>query len=146
VSLLNILVNTVDAPTLGTSNLVETGSTVRSMFVTIEAIATESSTGKTPNFYIYFYKNPGSNISSFPNGNAVGVNDNKRFVFHQEMVMIQGSAGDDGVPRNVFKGVLKIPKHMQRNAPSDQIGVEYFVPSTGVALQVCVQAHYKEFR
>ncbi len=136
----------MDAPTLANTIEVETGSTVNNIFVSIEAVATESNTGKTPNFYIYFYKNPGSNIGSFPNGNVVGSNDNKRFIFHQEMVMIQGSAGDDGVPRNVFKGVIKIPKIYRRNAPGDQIGIAYFVPATGIALVVCAQAHYKEFR
>ncbi len=146
VNLLNVIVNTVDNPGLGTAIEVETGSTVNNIFCTIEAIATETSTGKTPNFYIYFYKNPGSNISTFPNANNVGINDNKRFIFHQEMVMIQGNASDDGVPRNVFKGVIKVPKVYRRNAPGDQIGIAYFVPSTGVALQVCLQAHYKEFR
>ncbi len=146
VNLLNVIVNTVDAPTLGTAIEVQTGSTVNNIFCTIEAVATESNTGKTPNFYIYFYKNPGSNIATFPNANAVGVSDNKRFIFHQEMVMVQGSAGDDGVPRNVFKGVIKIPKIYRRMAPGDQIGIAYFVPSTGIALTVCLQAHYKEFR
>ncbi len=143
---LNVVVNTVDGPTLGTTIEVETGSHVNGLFCSIEAIATESASGKTPNFYIYFYKNPGSNISNFPDANAVGPNDNKRFIFHQEMVMIQGSAGDDGVPRNVFKGVVVIPKIYRRMAPGDQIGIAYFVPATGIALVACAQVHYKEFR
>ncbi len=141
----SILARAVDAPVLAQKAQVLTGSVIRSIFITLEGITTESSTGKTPNIYLAFYKNPGGNLS-FPNANAVGVNDNKRYVFHQEMVMIQGDANDNGVPRNLFKGVLKIPKSFQRMGPNDDIIVQFFIPSTGVAVSSCLQCHYKELR
>ncbi len=140
-----VLAKADDAPVLANKSEVLTGSVVRSLFITVEGVTTESSGGKTPNFYLIFYKNPGGNLT-MPNGNAVGVSDNKRFVFHQEMVMLQGDASTNGVPRNVFKGVLKIPKTYQRMGPKDEISLQYFIPSTGVAITVCHQAHYKELR
>ncbi len=143
--LVNVVANAVDTPSLGTPIEVAIGSTINGIFLTVEGITTESATGKTPNFYMFVAKDPGSNLT-FPNGNAVGANDNKRFIIHQEMVMLQGSAGDDGVPRNIFKGVVVIPKGYRRMGPGDQIVVALFIPSTGVAVSSCMQVHYKEFR
>ncbi len=134
-----------DTPTLGNVAECLTGSTINGIFATVEVVGTESATGKTPNVYIFFAKNVGNNLT-FANGNMIGSDDNKRFVIHQEMVMLQGSAGDDGVPRNVFKGVIVIPKGYRRNGPGDQWKMYMFTPSTGIALNICAQFHYKEFR
>ncbi len=138
-----VLADATDTPTLAQKEEVETGSTINGMFITVEGVASETSTTATPNVYIIIYKNPGNNVV-IPNGNAVGVSDNKRFVIHQEMVMI--NPVDGGNPRNLFKGVVVIPKSYRRMAPDDRIGLQIFVPSTGVALNACVQCHYKEFR
>ncbi len=143
--IIQVLANTVDTPSVGTAIEVAVGSTINGIFLTLEMVATESNTGKTPNFYMFVAKDPGSNLT-FPNGNMIGTNDNKRYVIHQEMVMVQGSAGDDGVPRNVFKGVIVIPKGYRRMGPQDQIVVGLFIPSTGIAVNACLQCHYKEFR
>ena len=89
------------------------------------------------------YKNPGGNLV-FPNANAVGSNDNKRFVIHQEMVMI--NPVDGGQPRNVFKGVIVIPKHLRRFGPGDELDIQLFTPSTGSTFNSCGLIHYKEFR
>lgn len=137
------IIKAVDAPVIANKNEVITGSTVSSFFATIEVVASETSTTATANLYIYFAKSPGNNLV-FPNGNAVGSNDNKRFVIHQEMVMINPS--DGGNPRNVFKGVIKIPRGYQRMGPDDALKLFMFIPSTGVAVNICGQFHYKEFR
>ncbi len=139
----NPIANAVDAPTLGVTTQVETGSTVNGVFLTIEAVASETSATATANLYFIVFKNPANNLT-MPNGNAVGSDDNKKYVIHQEMVMINPL--DGGSPRNVFKGVIVIPRHMRRMAPNDRITVQLFIPSTGVAANVCWQAHYKEFR
>jgi len=141
--ILQVVANTVDAPVISNADHVQTGATVNSVFLTTEVVASETSATATPNFYWMFYKNPGNNII-FPNANAVGSSDAKRFVIHQEMVMINPL--DGGVPRNVFKGVIKIPKHLRRSAPNDRWIVQLFIPSTGVSVNACTQAHYKEFR
>lgn len=140
------IIESKDAPVLANTQEVITGSKVGSFFATVEVVATEDSTGKTPNLYIYFFKNPGGSfVTTVPDGNKVGSDDLKRFVIHQEMVMLQGLTGD-GVPRNVFKGVIKIPRGYQRNAPQDKLQMWMFIPSTGVAVNICAQFHYKEFR
>ncbi len=138
-----VLAVAVDATGLTDVDGCLVGSTISSIFISSEAVASESSTTATPNLYWMIYKNPGNNLT-FPNANAVGSDDNKRFVIHQEMVMI--NAVDGGSPRNVFKGVVKVPKHLQRMGPEDRIIIQLFVPSTGVAVNACTQVHYKEFR
>jgi len=86
-------------------------------------------------------KNPGGNLT-FPNPNVVGSDDNKKYVFHQEMVMLQMQ--DNSNPRTLFNGVIVIPKHLRRMAINDLITVRVFSP--GVELNICIQCHYKEFR
>ncbi len=134
-----------DAPALASTEEVLTGSVINGFFATVEAVASATGDTKTPNIYIYFAKNPGGNLT-FPNGNAVGADDNKKYVFHQEMVMIQGNATSNGTPRNIFKGVLSIPKHLRRMGPNDILSMHMFIPSTGVAINICAQFHYREFR
>ncbi len=132
-----------DAPALANTNECLTGSTVNAFYCTVEIVASETSTTATPNFYLYFAKSPGNNLV-FPNGNVVGSNDNKKYVYHQEMVMLR--ALDGGNPRNIFKGVIRIPKAYRRNGPNDTHKMFMFIPSTGVAVNLCAQFHYKEFR
>ncbi len=129
-----------DTPDLATAAEVETGSTIRSFFTTIEVNNT-GTTGVLANCYAMWFKNPGGNLT-FPNPNAVGINDNKKYVFHQEMIMLQ--MVDNSNPRTLFKGVLKLPRHMQRMAPNDLIQVRIFSP--GVEITGCIQDHYKELR
>ncbi len=143
VQITQAIISAKDAPVLASPAQVVTGSKVNGFFCTVEAVASESSTTATPNLYLIFYKNPGGNLT-FPNGNAVGSDDNKKFVIHQEMVMI--NAVDGGSPRNIFKGVIKIPRHLQRMGPNDKVEAQLFIPSTGVAINACSQYHYKEFR
>ncbi len=138
-----ILVSANDDPGLANQAQVITGSTVHGIFLSIEAVASETSTTATPNVYLAIYKNPGDNLT-FPNANAVGTNDNKKYVIHQEMVMI--NASDGGSPRNIFKGVVAIPKGYKRFGPNDKLVAQLFIPSTGVAINACTQGHYKEFR
>ena len=141
----NVLVEAKDTPTLGDKTSVITGSKINGIFLTVEGVTSEGGAGKTPNFYLTIWKNPGNNLSMSA-GNLIGTDDNKRYVIHQEMVMLQPSTADEGVPRNIFKGVIVIPKGYRRFGPNDRLIAQYFIPSTGVACQVCLQAHYKEFR
>ncbi len=137
------IINTVDAPVLAQVSQVETGAVVRSFYAKIELAPSETDANATPNVYLMFHKNPGNNLT-FPNGNVVGSDDNKKFVFHQEMLMFNAVAG--GNPRVLFNGVLKIPKHMQRMGPNDRVAVQIFIPTTGATANVCSQFHYKELR
>ncbi len=139
----NFLIVGKDAPVITSEEHVETGSKVNAIFLTVEAVASETSTTATPNLYLAIYKNPGDQLT-FPNANAMGGSTNKKHVIHQEMVMI--NALDGGSPRNVFKGVIGIPKGMRRFAVDDSLKFQLFIPSTGVAINACAQCIYKEFR
>ncbi len=137
------IVNSTDTPTLAVTTSCETGSKVNGFYATVECVASETSTTATPNLYIFFAKSPGGNLS-FPDGNAVGSHDNKRYIFHQEMLML--NPVDGGNPRNIFKGVIAIPKVYRRNGPNDLTRMYMFIPATGVDVNICAQFHYKEFR
>ncbi len=133
------LVESTDTPTLAQAEECETGSKVNGFFLVVEAYATTA--GALSNFYMQVRKNPGGNLT-FVNGNLTGTSDNKKYVFHEEMVMLQKLV--NGIPRTVFKGVIVIPKHLQRNGPNDLIEIALFSP--GVNVDFCYEAHYKEFR
>ncbi len=137
------LIAATDTPDLATTTGVTTGATVNAFYTSVEIVSSETDDTATPNFYAIWVKNPGGGLT-FANGNAVGANDNKKYVIHQEMVMYQPLKG--GVPRNVFKGVLKIPKHMKRFGPNDLLQLIVFIPSTGTTVNMCTQTHFKEFR
>ncbi len=133
------LVDTKDAPVLANVDEVETGSTINGIFIKCECYATSSAA--LANAYFYLAKNPGNNLT-LPQPNQVGSADEKRFVIHQEMVMLQKVTPSN--PRTLFVGVIVLPKGYRRNAPKDKWTVGLFSP--GVNLDVCIQAHYKEFR
>ncbi len=133
------LIKAVDAPILANVTEVETGSKVNGIFLVVEVNATSSAA--LSNCYMMIVKNPGGNLA-FPDPNAVGANDNKRYVIHQEMVMFQQQDGSN--PRTLFKDVLGIPRGYRRMGPNDKL--QLFLFSPGVTVNFCVQCHYKEFR
>ncbi len=136
-----VLIESNDAPVLANTNECETGSTVNGIFLVVEATRTGTTSDVLANVYLYIGKNPGGNLN-LPEANAVGVDDNKKYIIHQEMVMLQGF--NAGNPRTVFKGVIAIPRGYRRNGPNDVLVLRVFTP--GVAINYCVQCHYKEFR
>lgn len=129
-----------DTPTLAATNSVETGSKVNGIYLKVEVVNT-GVTGVLANAYMMVFKNPGGNLV-FPVPNSVGGNDNKKYVIHQEMVMLQMI--DNSNPRTLFNGVIVIPRGYRRNGPNDSLGISIFSP--GIELNICIQAHYKEFR
>jgi len=133
------LIKTVDAPVLANTTEVETGSKVNGIYLNVEAYATTA--GALSNIYMAIQKNPGGNLN-FPDPNVIGANDNKRYVIHQEMKMLEQSV--NGNPRTLFNGVIVIPRGYRRFAPNDTLQIKLF--SGGVNTFVCFQCHYKEFR
>ncbi len=134
------LILTVDAPVLANTNECETGSTVNGIYLRVEVVNTGTA-GVLANAYMTVAKNPGNNVT-IPDANVIGASDNKRFVIHQEMVMLQ--MVDNSNPRTLFNGVIAIPKGYRRNAPADRLEIAVFSP--GIELNICIQCHYKEFR
>ncbi len=133
------LIDSVDAPVISDTDGVETGSTVNAIYLKSEAVALTSAA--LPNIYMFIFKNPGGNLTAME-GNVVGASDNKKYVIHQEMTMMERS--DNGNPRTLFNGVVVIPRGYRRNGPDDNMSVLYFSP--GINFEVCTQCHYKEFR
>ncbi len=136
----NTLIIAKDAPALANTADVETGSKVNGIYLHVEVVNT-GVTGVLANAYLMVFKNPGGNLT-FPNANVVGANDNKKYVIHQEMVMLQ--MVDNSNPRTLFNGVIVIPRGYRRFGPNDSLHFQIFSP--GIELTFCVQCHYKEFR
>ncbi len=133
------MITASDLPDLANVDEVQTGATVNSIYLKVEANLL--TTSALPNFYMTVYKNPGGNITP-PTPNAVGSSDDKRYVIHQEMVMMQEQAKSN--PRTIFNGVIRIPRGYKRFGPNDTLNLRFLAP--GFAPQVCIQCHYKEFR
>ncbi len=135
----DILISAVDAPVLANTTEVETGAKVNGIYLKVEAYATAS--GALSNFYMFVMKAPSAGIAA-PDAALVGPDDDKNFVIHQEMVMMQQVTF--GNPRIVFNGVIVIPKGMRRFGPNQKLLLA--LKSQGVNANVCYQCHYKEFR
>ncbi len=134
---------TTDTPTLAAINSVETGSKINGFYIRLEVASNEAiDLGAIPNTYMALFKNVGGNLTA-PGANAVGADDNKRFVIHQEMSMIENK-GQGSNARTLFNGVVAIPKGYRRNGPGDVWQLLVLTPALDVAY--CVQSHYKEFR
>ncbi len=131
-----------DAPVLATEEEVITGSTVHGIYLTAVCASNQvTEAGAIPNVYMIVFKNPGNNLT-LPASNNVGANDNKKFVIHQEMVMVQNQVSSN--PTTIFKGVIKIPRGYKRFGPNDRLQVQFLSPA--VDISVCLQCIYKEFR
>ncbi len=137
----NELILAKDAPVLANVNEVETGSTVSSFFLSVEAVRTTATSGVLSNVYLVIYKNPGGNLTAIT-PNTQGANDSKRYVIHSEMIMLEQQG--NGNPRSIFKGVLSIPKGFRRFGPNDSLTMR--VQSPGVNINACFQCIYKEYR
>ncbi len=120
---------------------VQVGAKVNGLYLRVEVATDDIATDAIPNVYMALYKSP-ANLAGNIQPNQVGASTNKRFVFHQEMVMLENSNG--GNPRTLFNGVLAIPKGMRRFASADRLRMTILAPQ--VDIKLCVQAHYKEFR
>ncbi len=141
------LVSTVDAPTAGNTNQVPVGAVVKAIYLRAEGITTTTVTSGRPSLYIYVVKNPGNELV-VPNPDEVGQKDVRKFVIHQEMIMMSANSADN-FPRTIFKGVIRIPKKYQRFGQNDRLqliagwsqGVD-----AAVAADFCLQCIYKDFR
>lgn len=133
------LIEASDTPTLVVSKSVMTGSTVHGIYLKVEGYAT--SAAALSNCYLIIYKDPGGNLGVI-NPNTVGTDDDKRYVIHQEMVMLQKVV--NGNPRTIFNGVIVIPKGYKRFGPNDELKATLLSP--GIDADICLQCHYKEFR
>ncbi len=138
-----ILISSVDAPVIGNTSEVETGSKVNGIYLRVEAASNDvADPGIIPNVYLAVMKNPANAITA-PAINAVGISSVKKYIIHQEMVMLENS-GQGGNSKTIFNGVIKIPRGYIRNGPFDRLNVIILSPQLDIV--VCIQCHYKEFR
>ncbi len=140
-NLLVDLVKTVDAPVLGNTTEVETGSKVNGIYLNVQVASNETDAGAIPNIYMAVLKNPMGDFTSI-NPSTLGDDDRKKYIIHQEMIMVNNLAG--GNPRTLFSGVIAIPRGYRRNGPNDKLQIALF--STAVNFIFCIQCIYKEFR
>ncbi len=139
----NNIATATDTPTLAVTSSVETGSKINGFYIRAEIASNEAQdVGAIPNAYLIVWKNTGGNLTR-PEPNLVGGNDNKRFVIHQEMSMIENT-GKGGNARTLFNGVVVVPKGYRRMGPNDVWEVLILCPQLDTAQ--CIQVHYKEFR
>ncbi len=134
------LTRTRDSPANAVTNEVAQGSKINGIYLRVEVL--HSSGAGRSNMYLGVFKNPGANLTP-PVLNNTGASENKRYMIHQEMIMMNGDAGN-GQPRVLFNGVIKIPKGYIRNGPNDRLQLLLLTPT--VLSDWCVQCHYKEFR
>ncbi len=135
------IANAVDAPVLANTTECVTGSKINGIYLKVEVASNETDVGAIPNVYLSVFKNQGG-AQTFPAPNVVGASNLKRFVIHQEMIMLNNVAG--GNPRILFNGVIAIPKMMRRMGPADALQMNILSPAVNITL--CRQIHYKEFR
>ncbi len=136
------LIKSDDAPVQTATNEVITGSKVYGIYLKVVCASNEATVASAvPNIYLCIQKNPGHSIAAVA-CNAVGISDLKKYIIHQEMSMIQNQIA--GNPTVLFNGVIKIPKGYVRNGPNDRLELQFLCPAINVNL--CIQAHFKEFR
>ncbi len=136
------LVRVIDTgPPITSTDNVMVGSRVGSIYLRVEVASNETIVGGIPNVYMTVGKNPGNTLT-LPQANAVGASDTKRYIIHQEMVMLDGLKGRN--PRTLFNGVIKIPRTYQRSGPDDRLTIGILSPIIDIV--ACIQCHYKEFR
>ncbi len=141
------VIEAVPNPVLGNVTEVHEGSTVNAIYLRVEVLGTTSYT-QVPRVYMSVFKDTGGNLVD-PNSNGSGTSDNKKFIIHQEMVMISGVGLEgSGFPRTLFVGVVKIPPRLRRFGYNDELHVNLqngAGETTGIA-NCCVQVIYKEFQ
>ncbi len=137
-----------DSPSTSSVNQVHTGSHIKAIFLNVQAILTVTVTTGFPSIYFYILKNPSNEIVPLNMaGDTVGSNQRRKFVIHQEMLMLSKNSADN-FPRTMFKGVIKLPQRYQRFGDEDRLQIVAQFSGTvdgGATAQFCIQCIYKEF-
>ncbi len=148
-TVLSVLRHTVPAYALADTNGVPVGSKSYSFFFSFFAIAEGGEVAaEVPLVDWYIIFSPGGVYAStfsaalLPTPGATGAHLNKRQIIHTEKGLAGGGdASTAGVPM-IFKGVIKIPKRMQRAGEEDEL---VLCARTNFNTKFCSQAIYKFF-
>ncbi len=116
-----------------------TGSKVSSFFISLFIIgSTGAPVVGAQNWYIN--KRHDGQQTAFPDPGSTGISSVRNQIFHEE----KGLTGSGDGTAMVFKGVIKVPKSMQRMREGDAFDVR--ILNNGVdSAQFCLKAIYKEW-
>jgi len=139
------VITAVQNPALANVEQINFGSTVNAIYLRVEVLATNVFSG-VPRIYMAVFKNSGGNLVN-PSPNGAGSSNNKKYVIHQEMIMIGGNE-TSAFPRTLFNGVIKIPPRLKRFGYNDTLSVllQNGVGETTGITNACVQCIYKEYQ
>ncbi len=145
----SILKESVDAYSLADSNGVPTGSRTSSFYLSVYIISEGGEVAnEVPLVDWYIIHSPSGifaatfGTGSLPTPGATGIHKNKRQIIHTEKGLSGGgNASLAGVPM-IFKGVIRIPKRMQRAGEDDEL---LLCVRTNFAAKICTQAIYKHY-
>lgn len=144
----DVAIQTDNPVTTGT-NQIHIGGHIKAIFLSVQVKGSVAYAG-TPRVYFIVWKNPGNQIIQ-PVVDAVGVSTRRKFVIHQEMMMVDdvgpAAASASSFPRSMFKGVILLPKRYQRFGDADRLTFTIgnaAGESTGQT-DWCIQCIYKEF-
>ncbi len=128
------------------TNQVEIGSTVGSIYLRVEVKQGAVTASGVDNIYMAVFKNPGA-ILVPPNLDQVGTSDKRKYIIHQEMLMLTPATAEGGFPRTMFNGVIRVPRGYKRNGVEDKLEVvlQQSQGETNQTTQFCIQCIYKEF-
>ncbi len=137
----------VDQADLASVDEVTTGSTVNGFFCSVFAYTEGGElANEVPLVDWYLIKDNGGTFGTtfdathLPTPGATGSNVNKRHIIHEEKGLAGGgNLSLNGVPM-VFKGVIKIPRHMRRIAVGDRFRL---CMRSNFATKVCNKFIYK---
>ncbi len=116
------------------------GSRVSSVFISLFIIgATGAPVTGSQNWYIAKLRS-GQTSGNFPDPGVTGVSTVRNQIFHEE----KGLVGSGDGTAMAFKGVIKIPKSMQRVREGDQLHVAILNNSADSAT-FCLKVIYKSY-
>ena len=139
----------VDLPSTTAVNQVHVGSAVKAIFLNVQINGSIIYSG-IPRVYFLVYKNPGNQVP-VPDPSNIGISPRRKFVIHQEMMMVDpvgpAASSPSSFPRTMFKGVILIPKRYQRFGDGDKLTfvIQNALGETNGQTDWCVQCIYKEF-
>ncbi len=135
-------VNAVDGPQTPFDPVdVPFGGYVRSFYLSIFIIgATGAPIDGSINWYIAKQRS-GQGAADFPTPSATGTSEVRNQIIHEEKGL---SGSGDGTPM-VFKGVIVIPKSMQRIRAGDAMFLRLRINGT-IDATFCIKIIYKEYR
>ncbi len=124
-------------------NEVELGSHIYGFYISLFMIgASGSGVGPSQNWYIAKARAGQDPSTDFPSPGSTGAAKLRSQIFHEEKGLV-GSA--DGTPM-AFKGVVVVPKGMQRVRDGDQIFIAINSSDAVNDANFCLKAIYKEFQ